>query len=171
MVEKPDIRSSQRNIERKGCTMTIRSIDSASSTAFRYGNPGLDCAGAQMRAHCRQLATVVTISGDIDAMNVGRITQNAKRFVLAEKPFVLDLSDVSTFTAQSVSLLYAIDEACYVEGVEWSLIASPAVADAVAITDEHDEFPIAGSVPDALHHFAFENSERRRLLPILTKTA
>jgi anti-anti-sigma regulatory factor len=155
----------------EGCKMTIRSIDSASGTAFRYGNPALDCHGAQLRAHCRQLATVVTVSGDIDAMNVGQISQNVKRFVLAEKPFVLDLTGVTSFSPQSVSLLYAVDEAAYTEGVEWSLIADTAVLDAVRGVAELAEFPLAVSVPEALHHFADENLERRRLLPLLTKTA
>ena len=30
-------------------------------------------------------------------------------------------------------------------------------------------FPVADSVPDALHHFADSIDERRRLLPLLTK--
>ncbi len=56
-----------------------------------YGNPTFDCDGAGIRAHCRQLATVVTIVGDLDVANVDRATRYTRRFILAEKPFVLDL--------------------------------------------------------------------------------
>ena len=63
-----------------------------------YGNPAVECDGAQMRALCRQLATVVTVSGEINETNVECIGDYAKRFVLMEKPFVLDLSGVSSFS-------------------------------------------------------------------------
>jgi anti-anti-sigma factor len=135
-----------------------------------YGNPAFDCDGAQVRACCRQLATVVTISGDIGA-NIERVTQFARRFAIPEKPVVLDLSDVKSFDAQSVSLLYTIDDACAAAGVEWQLVASPAVRQSLMASGNTDVFPTVGSVPDALEHFADVLGERRRLLPILGKTA
>lgn len=133
-----------------------------------YGNPTFDCAGAQIRACCRQLATVVTVTGDIDGKNVDRATEYTRRFIIAEKSFVLDLSGVDSFSPQCVSLLYTLDEGCLNAGVEWSLIASQSVLDALRIGDRAT-FPMAGSVPEALHHFADVIDERRRLLPLLTK--
>ena len=70
-----------------------------------YGNPALDCSGAQMRALCRQLATVVTVSGEVNESNLDVITAYARRFVLTEKPFVLDLTGVSSFSPECISLL------------------------------------------------------------------
>lgn len=134
-----------------------------------YGNPTYECGGAQIRAHCRQLATVVTISGVIDDTNLGSVSQRATRFILDEKPFVLDLSGVNSFPSQSISLLCAVDDACLAAGVEWSLITSPAVER--AMHDDQIEIPATASVPDALHHFADVRDERRRLLPLLGKTA
>jgi len=136
-----------------------------------YGNPALDCDGAQLRALCRQLATVVTVSGDITDANLDCISAYAKRFVLMEKPFVLDLSGVDSFTPQCISLLYSLDEACHHAGVEWSVIASQPVMRTLRLSGERETFPSAGSVPEALHHFADTIGERRRLLPLLTKTA
>jgi anti-anti-sigma factor len=133
-----------------------------------YGNPVFDCAGAQIRGCCRQLATVVTINGDVDGVNVDRATEYIRRFILAEKPFVLDLSGVNSFSPQCVSLLYTLDERCFNVGVEWRLIASQSVLDAVRNGDRAT-FPMAESVPEALHHFAEVIDERRRLLPLLTK--
>jgi anti-anti-sigma regulatory factor len=132
-----------------------------------YGNPAFDCAGAQLHGVCRQLATVVTVDGVVDDTNVERVTALALRFVIAEKPFVLDLSGVSSFSAHSVSLLYAVDESCFNNGVEWSLTASEPVLQTVRASGA--AFPVAETVPDALHRFADSIDERRRLLPILTK--
>ncbi|MBJ7463318.1 STAS domain-containing protein [Mycobacterium sp. ITM-2016-00316] len=137
--------------------------------AFRYGNPAVKCDGAEMRAQCRHLAMVVTVSGVIDDDNVDRLTHKVRRLVLAEKPFALDLSDVTFLSARGVSLLYALDDECDLAGVEWALIASPAVLDVLRMLD--DAFPITVSVPEALHHFAEGTLARRRLLPLLHKTA
>ena len=63
-----------------------------------------------MRALCRQLATVVTVTGDISDANVDHISACAKRFVLTEKPFVLDRTGVDSFSTECISLLYAVDE-------------------------------------------------------------
>ncbi len=132
-----------------------------------YGNPSFDCAGAQVHAVCRQLATVVTVAGIIDDTNVERVSALARRFVLAEKPFVLDLGGVNSSSAQCVSLLYDIDESCFHAGVQWSVIAGEHVLE--AISGSGVIFPLAASVPDALHQFADSIDQRRRLLPLLTK--
>jgi len=72
------------------------------TTTFRYGNPAFDCDGAQIHAHCRQLATVVGVSGAIHPDNLDRLTAYASRFILGDKPFVLDLSGVLRFAATAV---------------------------------------------------------------------
>jgi anti-anti-sigma regulatory factor len=136
-----------------------------------YGNPAVDCDGAQMRALCRQLATVVTVNGDVSDANLDRISAYARRFVLTEKPFVLDLTGVNSFSPECISLFYGLDEACQRAGVEWSVIASQQVMRTLRLSGERETFPIMGSVADALHHFADSIGERRRLLPLLTKTA
>ena len=119
----------------------------------------------------RQLATVVTVDGVLDDANLDKVSQYTRRFVLREKPVVLDLSGVSSATPHIVSLLCDVDDACSAAGVEWSLIASQPVSRAVRIFDERVELPTAASVADALNHFADAVLERRRLLPLLTKSA
>jgi anti-anti-sigma factor len=136
-----------------------------------YGNPAFDCDGAQMRALCRQLATVVTVNGDVNDANLDRIGAYAKRFILMEKPFVLDMTGVNSFSPECISLLYTLDEACDRAGVEWSVIASQQVMRTLRLSGERETFPTMESVAEALHHFADSIGERRRLLPLLTKTA
>lgn len=136
-----------------------------------YGNPTFDCDGAQARAQCRQLATVVTISGEIDGANVDCVSQYASRFVLPEKPFVLDLSGVNAFANHGVSLLYAVEDAANAAKVEWALISSQPVTKVLRELGIASSVPFAGSVPEALEHFADVLDARRRLLPLFRKTA
>jgi anti-anti-sigma regulatory factor len=129
-----------------------------------YGNPAFECGGAQVRTVCRQLATVVTVQGEVDDTNIERITALAVRSVIAEKAFVLDLSGVDCFSAHELSLLSAVDEHCFRSDVEWLLVASePVLHETCGLN-----FPVADSVPDALHHFADSIDERRHMLPLLT---
>jgi hypothetical protein len=125
-----------------------------------YGNPAIECDGAQVRACSRQLATVVTVTGDLDDVNLDKVSQYTKRYVLREKPVVLDLSGVNSATPHIISLLS-----------DWSLIASQPVSRAVQAFDDRVELPTVETVADALHYFADAMLERRRLLPLLTKSA
>ena len=142
------------------------------AVAPRHAHLPFDCNGAAVRAQCRSLGTVVTITGAVDATNVDQVSEYSKRFILPDKPFVLDLSVLDCFATQAVRLLYRVDDVCSAAGLEWSVIPSQAVNTALLITQEESSFPIFGSVHEALHYFADANSARRRLLlPLLTKTA
>jgi anti-anti-sigma factor len=143
--------------------MTITTV------ATRHGYGTFHCGAAQIRAHCRHLATVVTIRGDIDAGNVDRVSECLWRFTLGSNPVVLDMSDVSHFAAKGISLVHKLDEDCRAAGVEWILVASPAVT---ALLGDQDEFPIARSVREALRTLAEAIVDRRQLvLPLIKKTA
>jgi hypothetical protein len=91
----------------------IDSINTAASyLAPRHAHLPFDCGGAAVRAQCRHLATVVTISGAVDADNVDQVSACVERFILPDKPFVVDLSGLDCFAAQSVRLLYRLDGVC-----------------------------------------------------------
>jgi anti-anti-sigma regulatory factor len=138
----------------------------------RHAHLPFDCNGAAVRAQCRSLGTVVTITGSVDSTNVDQVSEYTKRFILPDKPFVLDLSGVDCFAAQAVRLLYRIDAVCIAAGLEWSVVPSQAVNTALLVTHEESSFPVFGSVHEALHYFADATSARRQLLlPLLTKTA
>lgn len=131
----------------------------------------VDCGGAWIRAHCRALATVVTVHGDIDAVNVDRLGERARRLVLLGNPLILDLSGVDSFAGAGMSLLHAFDEDCCAAGVEWTLVAGPAVLELLRDGDA-PEFPLAGSVAEALRDRAAMMDRRRHvLLPLVSKSA
>jgi anti-anti-sigma regulatory factor len=148
------------------------SISKAASLAQRRAHLPFDCNGAAVRAQCRHLATVVTISGAIDASNVDQVIEYAQRFNLPDKPFVLDLSGLDSFATQAVRLLHRVDDAFSASGLDWALIPSQAVSLTLLVTGEDTSFLTAATVHEALHYFADANVARRRLLlPLLTKTA
>jgi anti-anti-sigma factor len=151
-----------------GPLMTIAITKSASRSA---SNGTFDYGGAQIRAHSRHLATVVTIRGEIDTVNVDRVSQYIRRFILDEAHVVLDMSDVSHFAPAGISLLHMLDEDCRVAGVEWTLVASPAVIELLGDGDDA-MFPIKRSVHAALRNLADAIVNRRQLvLPLIRKTA
>ena len=144
------------------------------NVATRQGNCTFDCGGAQIRAHCRHLATVVTIRGEIDAVNVDWVSKYIRRFFVGSNPVVIDMSDIRQFAVSGISLLYAIDEDCRAAGVEWTLIASPAVTEVLGADQDENgaTFPIAPSVHEALHNLADAIVSRRQLvLPLIKKSA
>lgn len=138
----------------------------------RYGNPAVDYDGAQVRARFRHGATVVAVSGRIDSSNVERVCVYATRFILADKPFVLDLSGVNSFASQALRLLSMIEDLCVTAGVEWAMVASDAVTQRLRARNADGLFPAVGSVAEAEHEFDDAILSRRRLLlPLLSKTA
>lgn len=158
--------------------MTIAIATSARNvtdrTNYHRTNPQrngiFDCSGAQIRAHCRHLATVVTVRGEIDAVNVDRVSDYIRHFILGTNPVVLDMSDVSRFTPAGVSLLHMFNENCCTAGVEWTLVASPAVIELQGIGEAM--FPTTRSVHEAFRNLADAIVSRRQLvLPLIKKTA
>ena len=47
---------------------------SEGDVASHYGDLTADCDGVEIQVHLRHLATVVAISGDVDATNIVRVT-------------------------------------------------------------------------------------------------
>ncbi len=152
--------------------MNDSNTTAASYTAPRHAHLPVDCNGAAVRAQCRHLATVVTVTGAIDASNVNQVIDYARRFNLPDNPLVLDLTGLDTFSAQAVRLLYAVDDACATAGLEWALIPSQAVNLTLLVTHEDISFPTATTVHEALQYFADATTARRHmLLPLFSKTA
>lgn len=130
-----------------------------------------DCGGAQVRAHSRHLATVVTVRGEIDVVNVDLVRAYVRRFILGTNPVVLDLSEMRYFAPVGVGFLCRIDDDCRCAGVEWTLVASPAV---IELLGDHAGamFPITRSVHEALRDLADAIARRRQIvLSLIKKTA
>jgi anti-anti-sigma factor len=131
----------------------------------------VDCGGAQIRAHYRHLATVVTVRGEIDAVNVDQVSEYVRRFVLGDHPIVLDLSALDHFSSAGLGLLCALDEECRAADVEWVVVTN-AVIDALLGGPDEVMFPVTTSVHGALRNLADAITWRRQVvLPLVKKSA
>jgi anti-anti-sigma regulatory factor len=152
--------------------MSLLMTATLTTPAARFDNAAFDCGPAQIRAHFRHLATVVTITGRIDAANVDPVTEYTRRFILAKDALILDLSDVNLSAAEAISFVNTVAAECRAAGVECMLVAGEAVVDVLDDFDDEALLPIAGSVHEALHYFADVIATRRQLLlPLIKKTA
>jgi anti-anti-sigma factor len=125
----------------------------------------IDRGGVDMRAQLRHLATVLTISGDIDARNIDHVSAYAARLVPVGNALLLDLSGVGFFAAQSISMLVAVGDACGNAALPWALVTSHAVDRALRISEHDDILPVASSVPDGMRYFA-ELARVRQQVPL-----
>jgi anti-anti-sigma factor len=113
-----------------------------------------DRGGVDMRAHLRHMATILTISGDIDARNIDRVSAYATRLVPVGNALLLDLSGVTFFAAQSISVLVNVGDACDNAESPWALVTSHAVDRVLRISHQDHVLPVASSVPDGMQYFA-----------------
>ena len=142
------------------------------SFTSRYGEPAADYRGAHVRAHRRHGATVVAVSGRVDARNLDRVADHASRFILPDAPFVLDLSAVTEFTPKAVDLLDIVDQRCAAAGVDWALVPGLAAVRRMRGRAGASALPVIASVARAEHEFDDAVLKRRRLLlPLLGRTA
>jgi anti-anti-sigma factor len=127
----------------------------------------LPCRGhrdrVHMQAHLRHVATVLTISGDIDASNTDRVSAYATRLVPLGNALLLDLSGVTFLAAQSISMLASVGHASDDAGLPWALVTSHAVDRALRISEHDDILPVASSVPDGMQYFADLARVRQRV--------
>lgn len=146
--------------------MTVTVADLASKARSRYREPAFEFNGARIWAHCRHIATVVAIEGDVDATNVDKIREYAGLFILTKDRLVFDISEIEPITDEAISLVCGLVEDCRDAGVDWILVATDEVADQLR------DYPVTHSVREAVNLYAEEVASRRQLmLPLIKKTA
>lgn len=116
--------------------------------------PAIDHDDVQASARVSRMVTVVTISGEIDISNSEGVSAFIARSVLLGNPILLDLSRVSFFAVQSVSLLSGTENACRQTDLPWVLVAGEVVQRVLRYSQRRNALPIASSVPGAMAYFA-----------------
>jgi anti-anti-sigma factor len=144
-------------------TVAHRLTIPAGDPSSRVDNLTIDRDGVDMRAQCRHLATVLTITGDIDARNIDRVSVYATRLVAAGSALLLDLSGVGFFAAQGISVLIAVDDACRRVELPWALVTSHAVDRMLRLSERDEILPAASSVADAMQYFVLLARMRRQV--------
>lgn len=103
-----------------------------------------------MHVHRCPQATLLEISGDVDAANCQRVQDFATRFVQGGDALILDLSGVVFFGARGISVLIAIRDTRRIADAPCALVPSRVVSRVLQLTAYDTELPSADSVRDAL---------------------
>ena len=72
-------------------------------------------------------AVVVSLLGEVDASNVGRLAGYLERHVAIAAALVVDTTAVEFFGTPAMAALHGVDRCCAALGVGWRLVPGPAV--------------------------------------------
>ncbi|WAC90270.1 STAS domain-containing protein [Mycobacterium sp. Aquia_213] len=122
----------------------------ADNCGFTPDSSIVHCNGALMRAHCRDQATIVKITGEIDATNIDRFSDYIRRFTEGATGLIVDLSGVEFLCARGISVLVRLNNDCHITGTRWAIVASPAVRRLLHIGVLGDVLPTVNSERQAL---------------------
>ena len=121
------------------------------------------CGQAQLAARARPGATVVTVSGEIDATNGDCIGDYLSRYVSCGLPLVVDMTEVEFLGVQGLQALFALGADCAKLHLDWALAASHAVSRILRVGDHAGDLPAANSLNEALRRV--KAPREHRLLP------
>lgn len=124
--------------------MTVTSIRSRSADRrqFSIGSTSLR-VGCRTQGRGSAAATTVAVSGEIDAVNAGEFADVVRDTAGSCAGLVLDLTEVDFMAVDGTSALHAINAHLLRAGVEWCVVASPAVSRVVELCDPEGLLPLA----------------------------
>jgi anti-anti-sigma factor len=128
-----------------------------------------DCRGACLRAKVAQGLTLISISGDIDASNVGEVSHRASEVAADCDALIVDLAEVDFLGFDGLRRLFALNMHCALTGKTWALIASRAVRHVLRLADPDRLLPVVGSATEALL-LVRRSSRGNRLLQLVSPT-
>ena len=129
----------------------------------------IECRGAGVKAQMRSVATVISVTGRLDAGNVEAVLGHLCRFTNLGGPLVVDVTGVHwlgdvgdgrTFER----LISTLGAECHWRGVDWILVGAPASRVWLPPAEEWHALH-AGSVAEALQHF-IDVVHARRHMPL-----
>jgi anti-anti-sigma factor len=109
----------------------------------------LDCAGAGLRVHAHNLATVVCISGEIDASNADRVGEAIRRVARRKAPLILNLSHLDFLGVAGFRALIALHHEHRRAQLPSSVVTGAVMRRVAGVFPEHG-LPVVDSVPEAL---------------------
>ena len=94
--------------------------------------------------------TVISISGEIDALNADELSQRASELVSDCGALIVDLADIDFIALDGLHALFALNIQCARTATTWALIASHAVNRLLQVADHDRLLPAVGSATEAL---------------------
>lgn len=134
--------------------MTSFQDQSAAHSEHARPRHAIDCAGARVRVHARSLATLLRVTGEVDASNADLVSRAIRRFSQLDTPLIVDLSSVEFLGIAGFRTLF---------GLHCIVVAGPALRRLTSVITDHG-VPIVDSVPEALHLIEEDIHARRQLL-------
>jgi anti-anti-sigma factor len=102
-------------------------------------------------------ALVVSVRGEVDASNAGRLADYVERHAAVTGAVVVDTSAVDFFGAPAMGALHRVDRCCAGGGVGWRLVAGPALKRVMRACGTTD-LPQAESVASALRQLGLDRA-------------
>src|SRR5258707_15890463 len=78
--------------------------------------------GASWNSETEAGATVIAVTGELDAANLDQFTDCARRALDSGRPIVLDLSKLDFLAAQGFRMLLDLDSECHRHGLDWAVV-------------------------------------------------
>lgn len=149
--------------------MTAVHNTNPSAASGQAGTNVLAADGVCLSTLRRQDVTVVVAIGELDAGNLHHLTTYVGHCLTAERPLVVDLSQLTFLAAQGIRTLFELDDACTEKRTDWALLPGRAVNRLLRICDTGSRLPTASSIEEALQRFSAP-AEARKLLQLVTKS-
>ncbi|WP_179968419.1 STAS domain-containing protein [Mycolicibacterium helvum] len=123
--------------------------------------------GHRARLACRwptSSVAVISAHGELDAWNVGSLTDHAVAHATRGHGLVLDLSDLEFFGTEGFSALHRVSVSCARVGAAWAMVAGVAATRVLRICDPQCLLPAARTVDAAMATFPRPPSHRLQLI-------
>jgi anti-anti-sigma factor len=109
------------------------------------------CGSATFSArHADPTRVVVTVVGDIDALNARALGRYVERHARMSKQLVLDLRAVDFAGAQAFTALYYVSVHCARRDVDWIIIGNRCVRHLLSICDPDGQLPMVDDLAAGL---------------------
>jgi anti-anti-sigma factor len=92
---------------------------------------------------------ILSVHGEVDASNAGRLADYVERHAAVAGTLVVDTSAVDFFGTPALAALHRVDGCCAASGVRWRLVEGPALRRVTRVCGVTD-LPRAENVPSAL---------------------
>ncbi|OBH90356.1 STAS domain-containing protein [Mycobacterium scrofulaceum] len=109
----------------------------------------IDCAGARLDVQAHGQATVLRISGEIDASNADLLSAAIRRFVRLRAPLILDFSHVDYLGSAGLRVLLHVQDECRLARLHCSVVGGAALRRLTRVVTGLG-LPLVDSVGDAL---------------------
>ncbi len=102
----------------------------------------------------RPSVVLVSVTGEIDAVNASHLTEYAMRYLDGHRALVLDLKGLRFFGTDGLVALDEIRRRCAMQGIEWSVIPGRAMTKLLDISGDSSTFPLSDSISEVWRKLA-----------------